>query len=58
MQEKFGDSINVHIHTLDSKEAQGYTFKSSTNVLFAAEWVPLDVATDSAKMESYISNKL
>ncbi len=58
MQEKFGDKLNVKIHTLDSEEAKGYTFKSSTNVLFADEWLPLDVATDKEKMEDFLSKKL
>jgi len=58
MQEKFSYTLNVHIHTLDSEKAQGYTFKSSTNVLFSDEWVPLNVATDKDKMESFLSQKL
>jgi hypothetical protein len=40
------------------KAAKEYTFKSSTNVLFADEWVPLDVATDREKMESFPPDKL
>ena len=58
MQEKFADSLNVHIHTTDSEEAKGYTFKSSTNVLLDDEWVPTDVAIDNDKMENYLSQKL
>ena len=58
MQNKFGDSLNVQIHTIDSEAAKEYTFKSSTNVLFADEWIPLDVATDREKMESFLSDKL
>jgi hypothetical protein len=58
MQEKFADSLNVHIHTIDSEEAKGYTFKSSTNVLLDDEWVPTDVAIDNDKMENYLSQKL
>ncbi len=58
MQEKFSDKLNVRIHTMDSEEAKGYTFKSSTNILFANEWVPLDVALDQEKMEQFLSQKL
>lgn len=58
MKKKFEGVLNVHIHTIDSEAAKGFTFKSSTNVLFAEEWVPLDVATDKEKMESYLSEKL
>ncbi len=58
MQERFADSLNVHINTLDSEAAQGYTFKSSTNVLFEDEWLSLDVALDEDKMEDYLSQKL
>lgn len=58
MQEKFADSLDVHIHTIDSEEAKGYTFKSSTNVLLDNEWVPTDVAIDTDKMENYLSQKL
>jgi hypothetical protein len=58
MREKFPGSLNVHIHTTDSEEAKGYTFKSSTNVLLDNEWVPTDVAIDNEKMENYLSQKL
>jgi len=58
MQDKFGDKLNVKIHTLDSEEAKGYTFKSSTNVLFAEEWLPLDVALDKEKMKQFLSERL
>ena len=58
MKIKFDGALNVHIHTLDSEAAKGYTFKSSTNVLFAEEWVPLDVATDKEKMASFLEDKL
>ncbi len=58
MQKQFGNSLNVQIHTTDSEAAQGYTFKSSTNVLFDNEWLPLDVATDKDKMQQLLSEKL
>ena len=58
MKKKFDGALNVHIHTIDSEAAKGYTFKSSTNVLLSDEWVPLDVATDREKMESFLSDKL
>ena len=58
MQEKFGDKLNVKIRTADSEEAKGYTFNSATNVLFSKEWLPLNVAMDSEKMEDFLSNRL
>ena len=58
MEERFGDSLGVHIHTTDSEEARGYTFKSNTNVLFEDEWVPVEVAIDDKKMEEFLSRKL
>ncbi len=58
MQNKFGNTLNVQIHTIDSDAAKGYTFKSSTNVLLDNEWLPLDVATDTAKMEQFLTQKM
>jgi hypothetical protein len=58
MREKFGHKLNVQIHTIDSEAAKGYTFKSSTNVLFDNEWLPLDMATDKTKMEQFLNRKL
>ncbi len=58
MKEKFGGKLDVKIYTIDSEEAKGYTFKSSTNVLFENEWVPLEVATDKSKMEAFLTGKL
>jgi len=58
MQKKFGERLNVQIHTIDSEAAKGYTFKSSTNVLLDNGWLPLDVATDKTKMEQFLTQKL
>ena len=58
MQNTFGNTLNVQIHTIDSDAAKGYTFKSSTNVLLDNEWLPLDVATDTAKMEQFLTQKM
>lgn len=58
MKEKFGAKLDVRIFTLDSEEAKGYSFKSSTNVLFQGDLVPPDVATDKSKMEDFLSQKL
>jgi hypothetical protein len=58
MKEKFGGKLDVKIYTTDSEEAKGYTFKSSANVLFQNDWVPLDVATDKSKMETFLVSKL
>lgn len=58
MKEKFGDRIELKIYTTDSLEAMPYKFRSATNVLFENTLVPLDVAIDKNKMDSYLSDKL
>lgn len=58
MQKTFGESLSVKSFTTDSEEAKGYSFKSSTNVLFENEMVPLDVATDESRMKTFLSHKL
>jgi hypothetical protein len=58
MKEKFGTGLDVRICTVNSEEAKGYSFKSSTNVLFQDEWVPLDVAMDRSKMETFLFQRL
>jgi len=46
------------IYTTDSEEAKPYNFKSSTNVLFQKTAVSIDIATDSKKMNAFLSQKL
>lgn len=58
MKEKFGEKLEVKLFTLDSEEGRKHTFSSSTNVLFQDEWVPLDMATDSGKMATFLSEKI
>jgi hypothetical protein len=58
MKEKYGDKLDLRIYTTDSKEALPYNFKSSTNVLFEKEYVPVDIATDRGKMDVFLSSKL
>jgi hypothetical protein len=58
MKEKFGAELEIRIFTMDSEEAKAYSFKSSTNVLFQDEWVPLDVALDRNKMEDFLYQRL
>ncbi|MBL7178618.1 MAG: hypothetical protein ISS65_00200 [Desulfobacterales bacterium] len=58
MKEKFGGKLDVKIYTTDSEEAKGYAFKSSANVLFQNDWVPLEVALSNEKMESYLKENL
>jgi len=58
MKKKFGDRLELQIHTTDSKEAEPYHFRSSTNVLFEKEFVPVDIATDRDKMDAFLSSKL
>jgi len=58
MKEKYGDTLDLHIFTTASKEAEPYAFRSSTNVLFEKELVPVEVATDRAKMEAFLASRL
>lgn len=58
MKEKYGDSLQLKVFTTGSKEAEPYQFRSSTNVLFEKELVPLDVATDRNKIDDFLSSKL
>lgn len=58
MKAKFGDKLDLKIHTTDSAEALPYNFRSSTNVLFEKEYVPIDIAIDIHKMDIYLSSKL
>ena len=58
MKKKYGDKLELKIYTTDSEEAKPYNFKSSTNVLFQKEIVPLEIATDSNKMDLFLSQKL
>jgi hypothetical protein len=58
MKAKYGDRLELRIYTTDSKEAEPYHFKSSTNVLFEKEFVPVDIATDRNRMEVFLLSKL
>jgi hypothetical protein len=58
MKKKYGDRIELKIYTTDSKEAEPYHFRSSTNVLFEKEFVPVDVATNMDRMDAFLSLKL
>ncbi|KFO66470.1 hypothetical protein ER57_17310 [Smithella sp. SCADC] len=58
MKKKYGDRIELKIYTTDSKEAEPYHFRSSTNVLFEKEFVPVDVATNRDRMDAFLSLKL
>ncbi len=58
MKEKYGESLEVKIMTTDSEEAQGYHFRSSTNVFFNGEVLALDVATDSSKLDLFLTENL
>jgi len=58
MKKKYGDRLKLKIYTTDSKEAESYHFRSSTNVLFEKELVPVDIATDKGRMDAFLSTKL
>ena len=60
MKEKFDGKLDVKIFTLDSEEAKPYAleFKGSTNVLLDNEWVPLNIAIETSKMEEFLDQHL
>ncbi len=58
MKNLFGEKISLHIFTTDSEEAQKYHFKSSTNVLFENDLVPLTISLDKQKMTDFLSERL
>lgn len=46
MKKKYGKKLKLKIYTTDSKEAKSNNFKSSTNVLFQKELLPIEIAAD------------
>lgn len=58
MKDKYDNDLELKILTTDSKEAKPYNFRSATNVLLNDELVPLDVATDLDKMDTYLSENM
>jgi hypothetical protein len=58
MKKKYGNKLEVKINTTDSAEAMFYNFKSSTNVIFQKEFVPIEIATDSKKMDAFLAQRL
>jgi len=58
MKEMFGEKINLSIYTTDSEEARKYDFKSSTNVMFEGELIPLKTALNQNQMKDFLSEKL
>ena len=58
MKEKYGNGLDVEIYTTDSMQAMKYKFRSSTNVLFNDEMIPVDIAVDQGKMEKFLSENM
>ena len=58
MKKKYGTKLELKIYTIDSEAAKPYNFKSSTNVLFQKEPVPIDIAIDSKQMVAFLSERL
>ncbi len=54
----FGEKINLSIYTTDSEKARKYDFRSSTNVLFEDELIPLEISLDKQKMKDFLLEKL
>jgi hypothetical protein len=58
MKDKYGENLEIAIFTTDSEEAKSYNFRSSTNVLFNDELIPLDVATDRNRLDLFLSENI
>jgi len=58
MKDMFGEKINLSIYTTDSEESRKYNIRSSTNVLFEGEMIPLETALDKNRMKGFLSEKL
>ena len=58
MKNMFEEKINLSIFTTDSEEARKYDFRSSTNVLFENDLIPLEISLDKQKMKDFLSEKL
>ena len=58
MKNLFGEKLRLNIYTTDSEEAGKYNLKSSTNVLFEGDLIPLETALDNEKMKVFLSGKL
>ena len=58
MKKIFGEKIELSIYTTDSEQAKKYNFRSSTNVLFDQELIPVEVSTDRGKMKDFLSEKI
>lgn len=58
MKARYGDRMDLKIYTTDSVGALPYGFRSSTNVLFDNEHVPVDIAADRKKMDDFLSSEL
>ena len=54
MKKKFGEKLDLNIHTNVSKEAESYDLKTSTTVFVNQEWIPLNIATSKEKMEEFL----
>jgi hypothetical protein len=58
MKDKYGNNLELRIYTTDSKEAEAYHFRSSTNVLFEKKLVSIEIATDRDKMDAFLLSKV
>jgi len=58
MKNLFGEKLNLGIYKTDSEEARKYEFRSSTNVLFDGDLIPLEISLDKQKMKNFLSEKL
>ncbi len=58
MKEIFGKKLELMIYTGDSELVKKYNFRSSANVIFDDELIPLDVSTDEGKMKDFLLKKM
>jgi hypothetical protein len=54
----FGEKLKLNIFRTDSEEAREYDFRSSTNVLFDGDLIPLEISLDKQKMKDFLSEKM
>lgn len=55
MQDKYGGKLEVKVLPADSEEAKQYNLRSATGVVVNNELIPLEVGTDSAKLDQLLS---
>ena len=58
VREKFGEAVDLKIHTNDSMEALKYDIKSSTSVFVNGELLSLETALSLENMEGFLKSQI